>query len=370
MATTVLGPLVPALSRVSGLSDAMVATVFTTQYVCSTAVTLLSSSLVVRFDAGRVIIAGFLLAAAGIAALGFVPWPFTLLATMIYGCGLGLVLPTTNFVVARMNPGREASAVSLVNVSWAGGAVAWPVIVSALSRGTDIRLPLALLACLLAGVAARLAVVRRWAKPGESEARGVVARATGAQTIRAAEPVTVTTGLLVAFGLLLTLYSGSEASIGGWVAEHVRRLGAVRWAMATTSFWAAITLGRLATPWLLARALERTVLVGALGVAIGGGLTLALARTPPVAFAAMICAGLGLSPVFPITFGALTRDVAPRRPRLVGPLYACTGVGSAALPWLVGACSTLAGSLAIGLLVPVLGCAGLLALSLYRLSRP
>jgi len=53
MATTLLGPLVPVLARRWGLGDATVATLFTTQYACSTTVTLLSSSLVVRFDATR-----------------------------------------------------------------------------------------------------------------------------------------------------------------------------------------------------------------------------------------------------------------------------------------------------------------------------
>jgi fucose permease len=362
MATTLLGPLVPVLARRWHLADATIATLFTTQYVCSTFVTLLSSSLVVRFGAGRVIATGYALLSAGVLSVGVVPWPLTIPATMLYGCGLGLVLPTTNFLVARLNPGREASAVSLVNVWWAGGAVAWPVIVGVLATPHSVARPLALLAVLLAAMVARLAT-------GQS-ARALERRTEPVAPAADREPAAaprVPAVALLAFAGLLALYSGSEASIGGWIAEHARRLGAVRWAMATTIFWLAISMGRLVTPAALSRFGERRVLVGGLASAISGMAAVVLAPTATMAVGAAAVAGLGLSPVFPITFGALTREVAPARPWLVGPLYATTGVGSGLLPWLVGAGSTVTGSLRAGLVVPIAGTVGLLVLSLYRL---
>ena len=366
MATTLLGPLVPVLAHRWQLADATVATLFTTQYVCSTTVTLLSSSLVVRFDATRVITAGFVLVATGVLALGLLPWPAAVLATMVYGCGLGLVLPTTNFVVARMNPGAEARAISFVNVSWASGAVAWPVIVSLLITPDSVMRPLVLLATLLAIIAGRLALAGRGAPPMLAADRDPTVDAH--RPPGAAAPVPAP-ALLALFAGLLMLYSGSEASIGGWVAEHVRRVGARDWAVAATVFWSAISIGRLTTPFVLVRVGERRALVGGLAFAMLGASALVVAPVPWMAFLAVLVAGLGLAPVFPITFGALTREVAPTRPHLVGPLYACTGVGSALLPWLVGGVSTATGSLRLGLLVPVAGITGLLALSLARLAR-
>jgi fucose permease len=363
MVTTLLGPLVPVLALRWRLADATIATLFTTQYVCSTSVTLLSSSLVVRFGAGRVIATGYGLLACGVLLVGLVPWPLTIAATMFYGCGLGLVLPTTNVLVARLNPGREASAVSLVNVWWAAGAVAWPVIVSALSTAESVTRPLTLLAALLAIMCARLV----WAHAASVVARSHEPGAATPGDASAPAPRVPAFALVATFASLLALYSGSEASIGGWIAEHVHRLGSDRWAMATTLFWLAISLGRLLTPLALSRFSERRVLVAGLTGAISGAIAVAVAPTASVALTAAIVAGLGLSPVFPVTFGALTRDVAPSRPHLVGPLYACTGVGSGLLPWLVGAGSTFTGSLRLGLLVPVVGTAGLLALSLLRL---
>jgi fucose permease len=364
MATTLLGPVVPALASRWRLADATVATLFTTQYVCSTTVTLASSALVARLDVIRVIITAYALFAAGVLALGVLPWPWIVGATALYGCGLGLVLPTTNLLVARMHPGREASAVSFVNVSWSIGAVAWPLIVGLLAQAGSIVAPLTALAVLMGMVMVRLALdVRALSGAGRVHG-GAVTIAGGVEA--GAEP---SRSLVAIFAVLLMLYSGSEASIGGWVAEHVRRLGGSRWAMSATLFWAAISVGRLSTPFVLPRAGERRVLTAGLVAAALGAAALAIAPGPPVALVAVTIAGLGLSPVFPVTFAALSRDVGPTRPRLVGPLFACTGIGSALLPWIVGFGSTLTGSLRVGLVVPVLGSLGLLALSLRRLSR-
>jgi fucose permease len=236
------------------------------------------------------------------------------------------------------------------------------VIVGLLARPGSMLRPLGLLALLLGLVVARL-LPGRIAPVSVEGARP--ATAPGADT-DTAEP---SSRQIATFAVLLMLYSGTEAAIGGWVAEHVRRLGASHWAMSATLFWLAISAGRLSTPFLLARVGERRVLVAGLVVANVGTAGLAAAPTAAVALVAVTTAGLGLSPVFPVTFAALTRDVGPTRPRLVGPLFACTGIGSAVLPWMVGAGSTLAGSLGAGLLVPVLGSLALLVLSLGDPSR-
>jgi fucose permease len=312
----------------------------------------------------RVIITGYALIAAGVLALGVLPWPWIVGATALYGCGLGLVLPTTNLLVARMHPGREASAVSFVNVSWSIGAVAWPLIVGLLAQAGSIVAPLTALTVLMGMVMVRLALDVRALSGASRVQGGAVTIAGGVEA--GAKP---SRSLVAIFAVLLMLYSGSEASIGGWVAEHVRRLGGSRWAMSATLFWAAISVGRLSTPFVLPRAGERRVLTAGLVAAALGAAALAIAPGPPVALVAVTIAGLGLSPVFPVTFAALSRDVGPTRPRLVGPLFACTGIGSALLPWIVGFGSTLTGSLRVGLVVPVLGSLGLLALSLRRLAR-
>ena len=122
MATTLLGPLLPILARRWDIADAAAGSAFAMQFVASTAVSTISAVLVVRYGARPTLSAGFVLIALGVAALsGHAMAVEPRGDHAVYGCGLGLVLPTTNFLVAAANPGRESSAVSLVNVSWSAG---------------------------------------------------------------------------------------------------------------------------------------------------------------------------------------------------------------------------------------------------------
>ena len=108
------------------------------------------------------------------------------------------------------------------------------------------------------------------------------------------------------------LYSGSEAAVGGWIAEHVHRLSAdAPWTIAPTIFWGALSAGRLLTPLLLTMAAERSVLVAGLGSATLAIAALVAIPSVPVALVAAAVAGAGLAPAFPINFAALSRDIGP-----------------------------------------------------------
>ena len=133
MATTMLGPLLPLLAARWALSDASAGALFTAQFVGQLTTTTLSTLITGRLGERRTLAIGFVLVAVGVCAVGVVPawlrWP----AVLIYGLGLGCVLPVTNILVAALAPTRAASALSLVNVSWGAGAIAWPLVVTALT---------------------------------------------------------------------------------------------------------------------------------------------------------------------------------------------------------------------------------------------
>lgn len=363
MATTLLGPIVPVLSRAWALPDSMTGTIFSAQFVSSTTLTIASAALVLRFDAARVMTTGFLLMAIGIGTLGLVPWPWGLAATVCYGCGLGLVLPTTNFLVATANPGRESSAVSLVNVSWSLGAVTWPVLVALLKRPGSVARPTLLLAALMLAVAFRLARAHVIVPPRREAA---VAGRPASETPPALR--LVSPWVVVIFGALMFVYAGTESTVGGWVAEYLRRLAptSASWTLAPTYFWAAILTGRLLTPLALRVVSEPALLFASLLLALAASLALVSTSSPLLARAAATGAGLGLAPVFPVTFAGMSQQVGPTRPRLLGPLYALTGIGSAVLPWIVGAVSSKTGSLRTGLLVAAAGASVLIALTAMR----
>src|SRR4051794_40139857 len=231
MATTLLGPVLPALTQRWEVSDALIGLAFTVQFLGSVSMSVLSSSLVMRFGGGRIMLAGFALMAAGVGALAVAAWLPGLAAILCYGLGLGLVLPTTNVLVAAASPGREASAISLVNVSWSGGAVAWPLVVAYLGAGEAVAFPLLVLAALMAGMTMRLLLTdgrSRGAAPVPSlpVVGPPVADAPRGQTVKKVRIQDLTPPAVLAafFSALLFFYAGGEAATGGWVAEHVRRM--------------------------------------------------------------------------------------------------------------------------------------------------
>ena len=367
MATTLLGPLLPILARRWDIADAAAGSAFAMQFVASTAISTISAVLVVRYGARPTLSAGLVLIAVGVAALSVTPWPWSLAAITVYGCGLGLVLPTTNFLVAAANPGKESSAVSLVNVSWSAGAVTWPILVTWLGTSVSVMPPMLLLSALMLALVVRLRLAGRHATPRVTVPEAA-ALAPTLDEDRNLRPADVSIALVCVFGGLMFLYSGTEAAVGGWIAEHVRRLSAdAPWTIAPTIFWGALSAGRLLTPLLVTMAAERSVLVAGLGSATLAIAALVAIPSAPVALVAAAVAGAGLAPAFPINFAALSRDIGPSRPQLVGPVYALTGVGSAMLPWTVGFSSSVFHSLRLAMAVPLAGCAALLALSLVRL---
>lgn len=345
MATTLLGPMLPVLSVRWSMTDAAAGALFTAQFAGSLTATAVSSVLASRIGGPRAMALGFALIAGGAGALGLVPASLGPAATVLYGLGLGLVLPLTNNVVAALAGGNAASALNLVNVAWGVGAMTWPLVVTA-ALAVDARVATTALA------AAALVMSALWAS-----GRFAAATASHAahQSALSANPSRrVSNGGL--YGVLILLYVGSETAVSGWASEFARRMpaGGGLWTYAATAFWAAQTTGRLLAP-LSIRNFGEGRLLGA-GIAIGGLATLglaSLAATTAHVIGLTAAVGFALAPVFPLLWARVIREVAPVQPAAVGPLFAAGGVGGAVLPWLVGFVSSAYG-LGAGLTVPLI----------------
>ena len=344
MATTLLGPLLPLLASRWAMSDASAGALFTAQFAGQLTATTLSTLITVRLGERRTLALGFTLVAVGVSAVGFVPASLSWPAVLVYGLGLGCVLPVTNILVAALAPARAASVLSLVNVSWGVGAMVWPLIVNALAglhpAGATTFLAVA-----------SMAVGAAWiAMPTMDRAdMSAATHTTGSQ------PPVAPAGVVASYGVLILLYVGSETAISGWVAAFARRMAAGQgaWAYAPTAFWSAQTAGRLLAPLLLRRVSEPRLLVSSLVSAVTAVLILSTAATSVSGvIGASALGGLGVAAIFPLLWAGVTRQIAPSRPAAVGPLFAAGGVGGAVLPWLVGVVSTGYG-LGTGLLVPL-----------------
>lgn len=353
--TTLLGPLLPLVTRAWHLDDGQVGAMLGAQFLASVLGGLGSTALAHRFGAGRSLAAGFLLQACGISLLLTGVWPVLLLAPATWGLGLGLVVPEMNLLVAIVGGVRAASALALFNVMWSAGALAWSATVY-LAGARVGPVPLATTVASLALLVALGFVA------GLGPGRTTTQASSDAPRDRSPVPW----GTAAAFASMLFLYGGVENSLGGWVASFVARLGpgAVAYgAAAPAAFYAALALGRLFTVGLLRALSERAVLVGGQVLAMLALTAMVAADSPLRVIGTAFVAGLGCAVIYPITAAAIARELGRRAPRIVGPLLTAGGMGSATFPLLVGLVSRRTGSLRSGLGVAVAAALALIALT-------
>lgn len=347
MITTVLGPILPSLSARWRLDDFHSGLLFTAQFVGSMVGVLLSSLLLTRRGYRLCLVFGFVCMGLGVGSLGVGSWGFGIASALGYGLGLGLTIPATNLLVAEWNPNRSAAALSLLNLAWGAGAVAFPVVAAAFLRSHHLRILLATLgaAALVLSLALAVAV---------SPAAGREISTTQSHSRFPLAPADWWTLLIL--GLLFFLYVGTENGLAGWIASYTRRLGpggAAGWALMPSFFWGTLLLGRASAPLFLRAGNEVRLARAGLLVGAAGGLVVVQSTGFAGIAAGAALAGLGLSAVFPITIARLSSCFGRAASRFVGAMFALGGLGGATLPWLVGFVSTRLGSLRSGLWMPV-----------------
>ena len=348
--TTVLGPLIPLLATRWGISSLQAGSLFTAQFLSSLAGVGLSSLLTVRVGFRRLLDGGLLLMGAGIAAIWFCPWPGTLWCVASYGVGLGLVIPTSNLLIAEIHWPRPAPALNTLNFAWGLGAVASSFLVGVL-------VALHAVGAGLAGLGLVIAALPVLAPLGALPDQPAVE--SGAATPETAEKnKTKKTSLIVfvAIGLLFYLYVGTETSVGGWVADYakqVAREGHGTWILAPGFFWGALLIGRALAPAVLKEISDRTLMLVELPLASVGIILLLIAHSVGAIFGSALIAGIGLATVYPGTITLLSLHSGVGARRSGGLMFGLSALGGASLPWLVGYVAARWGEFRLGLAIPL-----------------
>jgi fucose permease len=293
--------------------------------------TLACGYLLRRFRTKTLLLAGSILAAAGLALFARFPSPLANLAgNLAVGLGQGLIEVVCELEVIHLERDGKSRLMNFVHAVFAVGAVAGPGLTAAfLARGVDWQMLFPAAAGLVAALAVFAAAfrfpddVRRFTAPGDHAGRGALA-------LFRREP------LIVLLTLLLLLYVGSELGTSNWISEYfVVSLGlpAIRAAFSVSVLWAGMLTGRLAiSAFWHGRRHERLVLVLAAAGTVALPALLA-ARSPWLAFVLVFVTGLGLSGIYPLGISLTGQHFGTGM--AVGIVTTGAGVGSFTFPFLM-----------------------------------
>jgi len=352
---TLTGPLMPQFIARWSLSDSQAGVLLAIEFSGSLAGVWLSSLITHYLGARTSLVLGYLMIGGGLATINTSSMTIVLFALGALGIGYGLVVPPTNLAVAEIGGARSASLVSLVNFAWGAGAVSCsPLVLLALKNGFLLQFLI-----FFAGFGGLLAFSFLFARfPDEKHA------ATSTTSAAATSVGLVTTLTLAA---LFFLYVGVEVSLGSWAAAYAKRLAGGGEGIATLApmfFYGGLLAGRASAPFVLARLHEYRLVTAALILVIIGNTAFVLAPTQTIAFVSATLAGLGCAAIFPVYIAWLSRWYRARAARLGSLMFSMSSLGSAFGPWLVGFVSAHAGSLRIGLLVPLASAVSMMLLLL------
>jgi MFS transporter, FHS family, glucose/mannose:H+ symporter len=344
--TIIAGPILPTFISRWNLTDSQAGLFFTVQFAASLAAVWITTGLTAWRGYRPGLVIGYVMTGIGLAMLNAPTHGIALFAVAFYGMGYGLVVPPTNLAGAEAG---GAGVVSLLNFAWGIGAVACAPLLSVSLRHHSLTTFL----WILAAVAIALAVGFIFAPLPERHKNGQDAQAHA--TAGAGIPPVGITAVVAA---IFFLYVGSEAGIGGWAAEHAKRLAGHASALTTMSplfFYAGLMVGRGLASLLLPRIGSLRFIITAFSLSIVGIGIIIAASSTNVAIAGFAIAGLGCATIYPIYISWFSHWYGPAARRLGGVVFSMASLGGSALPWLVGFVSTKANSLPIGFLVPLAG---------------
>lgn len=356
MVCTLLGPVLPIFIGRWNLNDSQAGLFFTTQFGGSVFGVGLSSYLLAAKGYRSALVLGFLLMAAGVAALNTPNEHVALLATAAFGLGFGVAIPATNLCVAEISGARRSAALNILNMAWGIGAILCPILILAglkVNRFSEATFAVALAALLLSTL---FGAMKFHDKKHSGDPSVEEAARTGNANVH---PLHVP----IALAMLFYLYIGTESGISGWAAEQALRAGTGSSStLAPMFFWAGLLSGRGICAAFLSGVKENLLVISGLLLSALGTTCLLLASSRWLIASGVVLAGLGLAGIYPMFIAWLSKWYGERARRLGGVMFSLAALGGATVPWIIGVVSQKSHSLRIGLLVPLAGCFAMIIL--------
>ncbi len=354
LGTALLGPILPLLARQWGMLDSQSGLLMMAKF-CGAFL----GGVTVSGKLRRSLLAGMMAGAVGFGGFAVAPsMSVGCVGLFVGGFGLGQIITSVNILAGRRFTAHRGSALSMLNFSFSLGAMLSALLAAWLLPRFALRGLLEGFAMLFAvGVVGLTAQMR-----GNGESAEEFDRAS----VEAEPQIGLSRRAYLYFAALLVLYGGLETCLSGWLTTFALRYGDKTLAVSeytTLLLWMSLTVGRVGASAVMLRVGEKTVQRWGLGLAAVFTAALAMAHSAVTIAGFAVLLGLSLAPFFPATWALLMAE----RPtaRQAGIVLAVSGLGAAALPWLMGVVSTGAGSLQVALVLPFAAALGLLGMSWF-----
>ena len=349
LGTMLLGPILPLLSAQWRLTDSQAGLLLLAQFCGATL-----GGVTVSSRLARDLLIGLVSALFGFGAFAFAPsLTVALPALLVGGFGVGRIIATVNILGGSRSTANRGSALARLNFTFAFGALLSPLLAAWLTPHISLRnLLLAFAACFLVCSVALAVELRNAPAPKATQ-----------DTAQAPESP-LPTSLFLYFAALIFLYGGIETCLAGWLTTYALRYGQASLVLSEYTMvllLCGLTSGRAIASWLLLKMPETNLLRIALVLSAGLACALALAHQASSIAILAVLLGITLAPIFPASFALLMAHHPPAR--TAGIVLAASGLGAAAIPWLMGVVSTRANSLQFALILPVAAVAAMLVLS-------
>jgi FHS family Na+ dependent glucose MFS transporter 1 len=353
-----LGPTLPALAAQTNAEMKQISNLF----IARSFGTMIGSWMIGRFYdriAGHPLLASSLLATA--AALALVPsapqLPILLALTAFMGIALASINVGGNALIVMVHGERVRPFISVLHFAFGLGGYLAPALVAQLGRRTDsLQLTYWLMALAIVPVSL---VTFLSPSPSLREHRSLDSTARAPAL------------MIALFAALAFLQIGAEATAMGWYFSYAieRGMNSQTAAHLNSGFWAAFTVGRLATIWMSVRFKAVPLIIVSLSIALMIALgLLAFAPAPFVLWLGAIGLGLAMAPVFPNAFGLAERMLGLSG-KITGLFLVGSSAGSMFWPWLAGQFFKSQGPQVMALVV-ALNLFGALATVALLISRP
>jgi FHS family Na+ dependent glucose MFS transporter 1 len=327
-----LGPLLEQFSENNQVSLANIGSIYTAMFVGCLLSQLLIGRYTDRWGQLRVYSVALLCLVFGYIGMSLSHWyPLTLGFAFIGGVGFGIGVLSSNVLIGRLFEEKSVSALNLANMFFGLGDVIGPLLVSLflLLRGNGT--PSIWLAAVLTVAAALTLMIFFFNTPiGSTQAAG---QGKPPERFRF-------TPFLISLGAIMLVYTGSEASMGGWTTTYMEgttQISMEAAALVTSGFWLTFTLGRALGAYLGSRVKATSLLMMYFGISLAGTiLFMASSGQQFWSIAAILMIGLGFGGIFPTVMGILASTPTGAPGKAATLILVMGSTGSSITPWLQG----------------------------------